>query len=184
MLLCQQLSLFWLSSRMQKRCFLQRWPGWVHDSSRWVLCLCVGFITTNKPRLDMTNRNVNIYVDVVSSQSSTLRPSCCRYQGTNWQMLCSNWLSVEVPWLSHRTWWPKIRLPKPPTNITEKIKPPRPSPVKVIMQGCHVFVTCFFFFSDLSTLRICSVFQLNWSSSSRKACRPRTRPLPWHTWQH
>lgn len=103
-------------------------------------------------------------------QSRVLRPSCCRCQMTNWLMLSFNWQSAEAPWLSHTTWCPKIRCPKPVNQLTEKAKPTHPSPVKVFMKDVmflgHV---CLIF-----TLTICSAL----SRSTIEAVHQRQLVIP------
>ena len=51
---------------------------------------------------------------------------------TVWQQPCFSWPSVVARWLSHTTWYPKTRRPRPPKTIQKGTNSPHPSPVKVL----------------------------------------------------
>lgn len=107
---------------------------------------------------------------MMSFQSRLLRHSCCRCQETNCLMLSFNWPSVEAPWLSHTTWCPKRRCPKPAQQLTGKIKPPHLSPLKVFTKdGTFLGNVCLIF-----RLPICSAL----SRSTIEAVHQRQLGIP------
>lgn len=106
----------------------------------------------------------------MSFQSRLLRHSCCRCQETNCLMLSFNLPSVRAPWLSHTTWCPKIKCPKPVNQLKEKINPPHLSPLKVFMKdGTFLGHVCLIF-----TLTICSAL----SRSTIEAVHQRQLVIP------